>query len=100
MLFLHFLVVSVTPRKIDFILQNLDESDLEEIVDEDEEELVTNQGSRHLPLFDGNWSDDTDSDPDYVPDFSTPVTPPLGKRLKTEKVGLCIKIPSFSFNLL
>jgi hypothetical protein len=76
----------VTPRKLSCILQELDESDLEEIYDEDETELFANQVSREFPLFDGNWSDNTDEDPDYIPDLSSSVTLLSRKQTETEEV--------------
>lgn len=66
----------MTPRKITSILNELDDSEVEELDEEDEDNLVTRQVTR-APLFDGNWSDDTDNDPDYVPDSSPTVTPPI-----------------------
>ncbi|XP_039289086.1 uncharacterized protein LOC111057400 [Nilaparvata lugens] len=58
-------ILNLTPRKLSCILQELDQSDLEEIDDDDEKEHFANQVSREI---DGNWSDNTDIDPDYVPE--------------------------------
>ncbi|XP_046685272.1 uncharacterized protein LOC124371006 isoform X2 [Homalodisca vitripennis] len=60
----------LTPRKINACLFGTDDSEIEDFNDEENEDNVLSASTREQSLFQANWSDNTDSDPDYHPSTS------------------------------
>ncbi|XP_046685269.1 uncharacterized protein LOC124371003 [Homalodisca vitripennis] len=91
----------LTPRKINACLFGTDDSEIEDFNDEENEDNVLSASTREQSLFQANWSDNTDSDPDYHPSTSDSDNEPttstavkknqLAKRKKNTKLQPPIK---------